>query len=115
MADEKVAIPETPATIPAARSSNFSHVTSVGNKCVDQLKKVVDQGPERIREVIMQSMPELLQSVVEVTFEKAKIWSIIERDDHLSFYQNLNVDKWMSPEQQDDIELRQALVSRKKG
>ena len=111
MAEEKEVIPETPTVIPAARSSNFSHVTSVGNKCVDQLKKVVDQGPEKIREVIMQAMPELLQSVVEVTFEKAKIWPIIERDEHLSFYQNLKVDRWMSPESPDDPELRHALVS----
>ena len=109
MADEM--IPETPATIPSQRSSNFSHVTSVGNKCVDQLKKVTDQGPEKIVDIIRRTMPELIQSVIEVTFEKAKLWDVIERDDNLSYFRSLKVDNWMSPGDLNESELKQATVS----
>ena len=111
MTDENT--PETPQTIPSARASNFSHVTTVGNKCVDQLKKVTDQGPEKIVQVIRQTMPELLMAAIEVTFEKAKLWTVIDRDENLSFYQKLEVDKWMAPGDLNAEELKKATVSNK--
>ena len=108
MADE--AVPEIPATIPSKRAHNFSYVTTVGNKCVDQLKKVADQGPERIVEVIRHTMPELLMAAIEVTFEKANLWSVIDRDENLSYYQKLSVDKWMAPGDLNAEELQKATV-----
>ena len=62
-------------------------------------------------EIIRKTMPELLQLVVEVTFEKAKLWDVIERDDNLSYFRSLKVDKWMSPGDLNAAELKEATVS----
>ena len=112
MADESVELPKIkdPETT-KIRSNNFSHVTTVGNKCVQQLSKVVDQGPEEIVKVVKSVVPELLESVLEVTFEKARLWPVIESDENLTFYQEIDYKSWVSPEDLNAAELHKAKVN----
>ena len=103
--------PETPAILPQARSSNFQTVTTLGNKCATALKDVAQAGPETVVKTIRQFMPELLQATISVTFEKAKIWSVIEADSNLSYYTNMDYDSWMNPGDLNKSELEKAKVN----
>ena len=109
MADSKV--PEIPTTIPSARSDKFSTVTTVGNEAAKVLGKVLDQEPTIIVETIRKVMPEVLQKVVEVTFEKANLWSVIDKDHDLKFFASLKYDSWMNPGDLNASDLKQATVS----
>ena len=57
-----------------------------------------------------ENVPEVLQMVIEVTFEKAKIWSVIDKDDNLDYYRNLDYDSWVNPADLNLSELNQAKV-----
>ena len=109
MADPKE--PEIPAIIPQARSDKFSTVTTVGNKCALALKDVLKADTETVIKTIRQVMPELLQTTVSVTFEKAKIWSLIESDPNLAFYTNMDYDSWINPGDLNRSELEKAKVN----
>ena len=102
--------PETPTLIAAARTGNFTTVTTLGNKCAQAIKDVSQQGPSAIADTIRKVMPELLQATVSVTFEKAKIWSIIESDPSLKFFSDLDYDSWTNPGDLNKSELEKAKV-----
>ena len=110
MADPKH--PEIAKTIAAARSDKFSLVTTAGNKAATVISKALDQDANAIVESIRKAMPEVLQTVVEVTFEKAKAWAHIEGNENLRYYTNLDYDSWMNPgECLNRSDLKQATVS----
>ena len=105
-------VPEVPKQIPAARSDKFSLVTTAGNKAAQAISKVLDQDALVITDTIRKAMPEVLQTVVEVTFEKARAWSVIEGNEDLRYYSNLDYDSWMNPgDCLNKSELNQATVS----
>ena len=103
-------VPETPALIPQARSDNFNSVTRIGNKCATALTKVVAADPETIVATIKKVMPELLQEVVAVTFEKAKLWPVIEKDKDLQWFRDLDYDSWVNPGDLNESEFYKAKV-----
>ena len=104
--------PEIAKQIPSARSSNFSLVTTAGNDAAKVMSKVLDQDALTIVDTIKKAMPNLLQTVVEVTFEKAKLWSAIDGNPDLQYYTNLDYDAWMNPgENLNQSDLKQATVS----
>lgn len=103
--------PETPTIIPQARSDKFSSVTTIGNKCVTALKEANQADPDAMVRKIKEVMPELLQTVVSVTFEKAKLWSVIESNPNLSYYTNMDYDSWMNPGDLNKSDLERAKVS----
>ena len=104
--------PEIAKQIASARSDKFSLVTTAGNEAAKALGKCLDQDASVIVEAIRKAMPEVLQTVVEVTFEKAKLWSIIDKNPDLKYFTNLDYDAWVNPG--DDLnksEMNQATVS----
>lgn len=105
-------VPEIPTKIPAQRSSTFSSVTKVGNEAVLVLAKAADKGPEAIVDAIKSSLPQVLQTVVEVTLERAKLWSQIDTVEDLRYYSDLDYDSWVNPGDLNSSELKQATVSR---
>ena len=109
MADDRV--PEIPAKIPAARSDKFTSVTKVGNDAVTVLAKAADKGPEAIVDAIKKSLPLVLQTVVEVTLERAKLWTQIDTVEELRYYSDLDYDSWVNPGDLNSSELKQATVS----
>ena len=109
MAEEKA--PEIPTKIPAARSDKFSSVTKVGNEAVTVLAKAADKGPEAIVAAIQSSLPLVLQTVVEVTLERAKLWSQIDVVEELRYFSDLDYDSWVNPGDLNSSELKQATVS----
>ena len=102
--------PEIAAVIPSSRSDNFATVTKAGNKAAAELTKVVALTPEKVVETIQKVVPEALQTVVEVIFEKAKLWTVIDTDDNLDYYRNLDYDSWVNPADLNKSELNQAKV-----
>ena len=102
--------PELPAVIPANRSDNFKKVTEAGNKAVTELTKVATLSPDKIVEVIQNTVPEALQMLLEVIFEKSKLWQVIDADDNLEYYRNLDYDSWVNPSDLNKSELNQAKV-----
>ena len=109
MAEDRV--PEIAAKIPAARSDKFSSVTKVGNEAVAVLAKSADKGPEAIVAAIKSSLPLVLQTVFEVTLERAKLWSQIDSVEELRYFSNLDYDAWVNPGDLNSSELKQATVS----
>ena len=103
--------PELPAVIPANRSDNFNAVTKIGNKAVSELVKVALLTPDKIVETIQKMVPEALQMLIEVIFEKAKLWQVIDSDPNLEYYRNLDYDSWINPADLNKSELNQAKVS----
>ena len=103
--------PETPSVIPQARSDNFNSVTRIGNKCAIALSKVISADVETVISTIRKTLPELLQEVVTVTFEKAKLWPVIESDKDLVWYRDLDYDSWVNPGVLNSSELHKATVS----
>ena len=104
--------PEVAKQIPSARSSNFSLVTTAGNEAAKVMSKALDQDALTIVDAIKKAMPNLLQTVVEVTFEKAKLWSAIDNNPDLQYYTNLDYDSWMNPgDTLNKSDLKQATVS----
>ena len=108
MTDEQT--PETPKILPQARSDKFSTVTTAGNKCAGALKEIANSDPDTIVRKIREVMPELLQTVVAVTFEKAKLWNVIETNPNLSYFSDLDYDSWMNPGDLNKSELEKAKV-----
>ena len=104
-------VPEIPTKIPAQRSSTFSAVTKVGNEAVLVLAKAADKGPEVIVDAIKSTLPQVLQTVVEVTLERAKLWSQIDTVEGLRYYTDLDYDSWVNPGDLNSSELKQATVS----
>ena len=104
--------PEIPAVIPANRSDNFASVTKAGNKAVSELTKVVALSPDKIVETIQKTVPEALQMLLEVIFEKSRLWSIVDKEDNLDYYRNLDYDSWVNPADLNKSELNQAKVRR---
>ena len=105
--------PETPAIIPSARPTKFTEVTTLGNACVTALAKVVKESPndpEVLVAEIRKNVPEVLQLVVTIIFEKSKLWSIIDKDDNLKFYQDLKFESWVTPDDLNASALAQAKV-----
>lgn len=109
MTDPKV--PETPALIPQARSDKFTTVTNAGNKCVAALREVDPDDTLAMVDVIKKVMPDLLQTVVSVTFEKAKIWQVLESNPNLSYYTNLDYDSWVNPGDMNKSDMEKAKVN----
>ena len=103
-------LPEIATVIPANRSSNFNSVTTAGNKAVAELIKVAASGPDKIADTIKKVVPEVLSTLIEVVFEKSKIWSAIDRDDNLDYFRNLDYDSWVNPSDLNNSELNQAKV-----
>ena len=103
-------LPEIPSTIPANRGSNFNAVTTAGNKAVGELTKVASHGPDKIADTIKKVVPEVLSTLIEVVFEKSKVWSAIDKDDNLDYYRNLDYDSWVNPSDLNKSELQQAKV-----
>ena len=102
--------PELPPVIPSQRSDNFQSVTKAGNKAALELAKGLNGPPDKLVAMIRKYVPEVLQTVIEVTFEKAKIWSMIDKDDNLDYYRNLDYDSWVNPADLNLSELNQAKV-----
>ena len=102
--------PELPAVIPSSRSDNFNTVTKAGNKAVSELTKVALMSPDKIAETIQKMVPEALQMLLEVIFEKSKLWQIIDSDPSLEYYRNLDYDSWVNPADLNISELNQAKV-----
>ena len=102
--------PELPAVIPSSRSDNFNTVTKAGNKAVSELTKVALMSPDKIAETIQKMVPEALQMLLEVIFEKSKLWQIIDSDPNLEYYRNLDYDSWVNPADLNISELNQAKV-----
>ena len=102
--------PEIASVIANNRSDNFNTVTKAGNKAAAELTKVVALSPDKIVETIQRTVPEALQTLVEVIFEKAKVWSVIDKDDNLDYYRNLDYDSWVNPADLNKSELNQAKV-----
>ena len=109
MTDDKG--PETGKLLPQARTGNFSVVTTAGNKCAAALKEIAQAEPDTVVRKIRQVMPELLQLTVSVTFEKAKIWNLVETDPNLSYFANMDYDSWMNPGDLNKSELEKAKVT----
>ena len=103
-------VPEIPTVIPTNRSNNFNSVTTAGNKAVTELVKVVNSDPVKIVDTIKKVVPEVLSTLIEVVFEKSKIWSVVDRDDNLDYYRNLDYDSWINPSDLNNSELKQAKV-----
>ena len=103
--------PEIPAVIPSSRSDNFMTVTKAGNKAAAELTKVVALSPERIAETIQKTVPEALQTLIEVIFEKSRVWSVIDQDSNLKYYRDLDYDSWVNPADLNNSELNQAKVN----
>ena len=104
--------PEVAKQLPSARSDKFSVVTTAGNEAVKVMTKSLDQDATAIVDTIRKVMPEVLQTVVEVTFEKAKLWSVIDKNPDLAYYTNLDYDSWMNPgEDLNKSDMKQATVS----
>ena len=103
--------PEIPTKIPAQRSGNFSSVTKIGNEAVAALSKVLDSDTDTIIKTLRSVMPQVLQMAVEVTFERAKFWPLVDTNQDLRFYSELKYDKWMNPDDPNASELKQATVS----
>ena len=102
--------PELPEVIAKARSNKFTTVTTIGNNCVQALQKVVNENPERIVAEIKKCIPELLQTVVEVTFERSKLWSVIDRDSNLDYFRSMDYESWVNPGDLNHSELEKAKV-----
>ena len=102
--------PELPAVIPSSRSDNFKKVTEAGNKAVTELLKVAASDADKIAEIIQKTVPEALQMLIEVIFEKSKIWQVIDADENLDYYRNLDYDSWVNPSDLNKSELNQAKV-----
>ena len=102
--------PELPAVIPSSRSDNFKKVTEAGNKAVTELLKVAASDADKIAEIIQKTVPEALQMLIEVIFEKLKIWQVIDADENLDYYRNLDYDSWVNPSDLNKSELNQAKV-----
>ena len=104
--------PMTTATLLAqARSDNFTNVTNAGKKCAASLKEMINAGPEEMVKEIRKVMPSLLQTLISVTFEKAKIWPTLESNPSLSYYTNLDFDSWMNPGDLNKSQLEKAQVN----
>ena len=101
---------ETPTLLAQARNANFTTVTTLGNKCAGLIKDASQSGPEVLAETIRKVMPELLQATVSVTFEKAKVWSMIETDSNLKYFANMDYDSWTNPGDLNKSELERAKV-----
>ena len=102
--------PQTPLLLPNARSDKFTIVTNLGNTCATALKKVNQAEPDKVIATIKQVMPELLQTLISVTFEKAKLWSLIESDQNLAHFANLKYDDFFNPGDLNKSELERAQV-----
>ena len=105
--------PEIASVIPSSRSDNFASVTKAGNKAAAELTKVVALTPDKIVETIQKVVPEALQMLVEVIFEKAKVWTVIDTDANLDYYRNLDYDSWVNPADLNKSEMNQAKVIKK--
>ena len=103
--------PQTPILLPSARSDKFTNVTNLGNTCAATLKKVNQAEPDKVIAAIRQVMPELVQTLISVTFEKAKLWDIIESDQNLAHFANLKYDDFFNPGELNQSQLEQATVS----
>ena len=110
MTDESV--PKLPEKIAASRSDKFSQVTKVGNDAVAALTKSLEKGPDAITAAIKSTVPLVLQTAIEVTFERAKIWSKIDTVEDLQFYSKLDYDAWVTPPDPNASELKQVQVYR---
>ena len=105
--------PEIASVIPSSRSDNFASVTKAGNKAAAELTKVVALTPDKIVETIQKVVPEALQMLVEVIFEKAKVWTVIDTDANLDYYRNLDYDSWVNPADLNKSEMNQVKVINK--
>ena len=103
-------IPALPETISKARSNKFTTVTTIGNNCVQALQKVVNENPEKIVQEIRKCVPELLQTVVEVVFERSKLWSVIDKDSNLEYFRAMDYESWVNPGDLNHSELEKAKV-----
>ena len=92
------------------RSNNFNTVTTPGNKVATKLAETAGKDPETIIQEIKKHVPELLQNLISVLFEKAKLWPIIEKEDDLVFYRKLDFKSWITPPDVDTDEMHQAKV-----
>ena len=102
--------PETLPILPSARTANFNNVTALGNKCAAQLARVGTDDTAALANKIKEVMPELMQMVVSVVFEKAKIWPTIETDPHLQYFNNMHYDAWLNPGDLNAAEIEKAKV-----
>ena len=103
-------LPDLPEVIPKSRLKTFTAVTTVGNNCVTALTKVVNSDAEVIAKEIKKVVPELLQAVLEVTFERSKLWSVIDSDPNLEYYRKLDYNSWVNPGDLNQSELEKAKV-----
>ena len=103
-------LPDLPEVIPKQRAKTFTAVTTVGNNCVTALSKVVNADAETIAKEIKKVVPELLQTVLEVTFERSKLWSVIDTDQNLDYYRKLDYNSWVNPGDLNQSELEKAKV-----
>ena len=103
--------PELPETIAKARANKFTTVTTTGNNCVQALQKVANDDPEKIVTEIRKHVPELLQMVIEVTFERSKLWPVVDRDPNLAYFRNMDYESWLNPGDLNNSELERAKVT----
>ena len=107
MADSKL---EIPAMLPSARSDKFTSVTNAGNKAVTALAKLDQTDATLVVDTIRKVLPEYLQTAVSVVFEKSKLWNVIDRDENLAYFANLDYDSWCNPGDLNKSELEKAKV-----
>ena len=104
-------ISETSDVPTKPRTKTFTSVTTVGNNCVTELQKVVNQGSDRVLEKIKKVVPKLLQTAVDVTFERAKVWPVLDADENREFFRNLDYVGWLSPGHLNQTEMDKVKVS----
>ena len=79
------------------RSDNFKTVTTVGNRAVAALARAAkNSDPDEIIGEIPKVLPEAIQELVNVTFEKAGLSKMIEEDENFEFYRNLPWLEWLT-------------------
>ena len=93
------------------RTKTFTSVTTAGNTCVAELQKVVNQGSEKVLEEIKKVVPKLLQTAIDVTFERAKVWPALDSDETREFFRNLDFVGWLTPGNLNQSELEKVKVN----
>ena len=104
--------PDLPPVIATSRPSSFTAVTTVGKRVCDNLAGMVKSNPnaDLVVQEIKKHVPELLQEVLTVAFEKAKLWPIIERDPDLAHFTKLKFEEFLDPGDFNSSELNRAKV-----
>lgn len=109
----KMKAAETPVahTIPRARSDKFNCVTNVGTKCCTQLTQLLKKDPtaDELADGIRTHVPEVLQTLIEVIFQKTGIWDRVDKEDELAWFRDMKYDTWVNPIHidQDEIDRQQ--------